>query len=111
MKNSLKLCVFFIIFILTLIALSTKILGINMNLQSNDINTNSDNNVTSNDAVNNTNDNSATTNQVSSNKPVTVTTTSSDTEFLTVGNILSIILIVIGILLILLGIAIIVRFK
>lgn len=103
MKNNLKVLTIFVLFILLLIP-TVKSFGINMNLISNNTNTNQ--NIIENN-VSNIND----TNLSPSATPRTVTVTNSDDEFLTVENVLSIILIVIGILLILLGIAIIIRFK
>lgn len=91
-----KLLLFFIIFTIMFLPLS-KVFAINMNLATeNNFYENSSNN-----AINTEN---------TSRGPVTITTT-NENEFLTIENILSIILIVIGILLILLGIAIIIRFK
>ena len=49
--------------------------------------------------------------EIDDSSPVITTTVSAEDEFLTVENILSIIIIVIGILLILLAIAILIRFK
>lgn len=103
MKNILKVLTISILFILFFIP-TIKSFGINMNLEYNTFENNTSNNIVSN--INTSDNNSA------NNYPKTVTVTSSDDdEFLTVENILSVILIVIGILLIFLGIAIIVRFK
>lgn len=105
MKNVSKILIIFILFILLLIP-TIESFGIDMNLTPNILENNTFDDTT-NSIVSNTTDNTSVT-----NNPRTVTVTSSDNdEFLTVENILSVILIVIGILLIFLGIAIIVRFK
>lgn len=103
MKNISKTLVILILFVLFFIP-AIKSLGINMNLEPMNIQTNTtdDNNL----AANTHNNTSSST----FHKTVTVTS-SDDDEFLTIENVLSIILIVIGILLIFLGIAIIIRFK
>ena len=105
MKNVSKIIIIFILFILLLIP-TIESFGIDMNLTPNILENNTFDDTT-NSIVSNTTDNTSVT-----NNPRTITVTSSDNdEFLTVENILSVILIVIGILLIFLGIAIIVRFK
>ena len=105
MKNVSKILIIFILFILLLIP-TIESFGIDMNLTPNILENNTFDDTT-NSIVSNTTDNTSVT-----NNPRTITVTSSDNdEFLTVENILSVILIVIGILLIFLGIAIIVRFK
>ena len=108
MRNSFKiLMIIFVFIILSIPALQS--FAINMNLDSNPI---PDNNTEINTDINNTISDSDTDNTQSSNtfKTVTVTSTEND-EFLTTENILSIIIIVIGILLIFLGIAILIRTK
>lgn len=104
MRITLKILLIFTLILLVFIP-SVKAFGINMNLVPNTIENNEINNTTSN---NTSNENTNTFSNTS--RSVTVTS-SDDDEFLTVENVLSIILIVIGILLILLGIAIIIRFK
>ena len=115
MKNQYKIsALIFLIVLFFITCVSATNSGINMNLisnttQNNFANSNNDtNNITQNQGINNTNN----INNYSSNNVRNVTATSQDNNgFLTIGNILAIILIVIGILLILLGIAILVRFK
>lgn len=106
MKTTFKFLLILILFILFFIP-NIKSFGINMNLISNTV----ESNAITNDDTNNTSDSSTVYNASNtSSKTVTVTSTDNN-EFLTVENVLCIILIVIGILLIFLGIAIIIRFK
>lgn len=119
MKFTFKFLLILILFILFFIP-NTKCFGINMNLMSNDFESNTINDEYTDTYTNYINDvddsnnidnsNSISNTDSTPSKTVTVTSTDSD-EFLTVENVLSIILIVIGILLIFLGIAIIIRFK
>lgn len=105
MKKNLKLLSILLFFVLLFIP-TVKSFGINMNLEPINIqsNTTENNNLDTNTSTDN--------NTSSSNSHKTITVTSSDNhEFLTVENVLSILLIVIGILLVFLGIAIIIRFK
>ena len=127
MKTSLKIIFILIIFILLFMP-SIKSFGINMNLISNIIEDNTinddyaDSYTNDIDVIDDTDDmddtntsttyNSNSISNPSNTSPKTVTVTSTNNnEFLTVENILCIILIVIGILLVFLGIAIIIRFK
>ena len=105
MKIVSKIFITFVVFILLLIP-TIESFGIDMNLTPNILENNTFDDTT-NSIVSNTTDNTSVTNNL---RTVTVTT-SDNNEFLTVENILSVILIVIGILLIFLGIAIIIRFK
>lgn len=102
-----KVLVVSLLFLLLFIS-NLSVFAINMDLP---INTETESNeIVENETVNE----SSTTNTVrrnSSTPSSTVVTNNSEDEVLTLENILSIVLIVIGILLILLGIAIIVRFK
>ena len=105
MKNILKIYILFIIIMLVFTPY-IKASSVNMNLDYN-----IDNSYESEPEIdNNAFDNSTNTSGTSSNSP-TVTTDSSNNDFLTIENILSIIIIVIGIILIFLGIAIIIRCK
>ena len=103
MKIVSKIFITFVVFILFLIP-TIKSFGINMDLRSNNAVDDTTNNIVANIS---TTDNTSVSNDF---RTVTVTS-SDDDEFLTIENILSVILIVIGILLIFLGIAIIIRFK
>lgn len=126
MKNIFKISILLFIFLLITIS-SVNALDINMNLQSNtvnnetaeeentlqnasDENTLSDNNISENENAT-TDENSNSPNTSTSNSPRVTSTTSDDDEFLTVENVLSIIVIVIGVLLVFLAVAILVRFK
>lgn len=115
-----KLCIFFIIFsIILCISIShIEATNIDMDLPDNDYEYNTSsldsssneiNNDTQNNSMSNSNSSANNTSPVS-NPQITVTST-RDTEFLTIENILSIIIIVIGIILIFLGIAIMIRCK
>lgn len=120
MKNLFKICtLIFLIFLLFITCVNAS--NINMNLQSNEINSAVDENLVEDEyTFNETNITENATIDESSNvntydpvdtPRVTSTTTSEDKEFLTVENILSIIIIVIGILLTLLAGAILIRIK
>ena len=114
MKNISKIKVLIFLIILFLIS-SVNSYGINMNLE-NTISTNTTNIVQESltednsleENINNDNDDTETEN---SSPKVTTTNKTDEDELLTVENILSIIIIVIGILLIFLSIAILIRFK
>lgn len=107
MKISLKILIILFVFIILNIP-AIQSFSINMNLDPIAIPENTENNTTNID--NNTISDSNIDDNESSNIPKAVSS-SEDDEFLTIENILSIILIVIGILIILLGIAILIRFK
>lgn len=121
MKKIFKFSIFlFILFFISIT--SVHALDINMNLQSNTVNnqtsenanTNTlDENTVSNNELQNNNTNNSVENMTdsSSDNGPRVTSTSSEDEFLTIENILAIIIIVIGILLVFLSIAILIKFK
>lgn len=118
MKNLFK--IFMLLFLILLLFITfVNASSINMNLSSDEINENSTQNNT-NEVNTNQNEviNTDTTNlsdvenpEPANNQAVTSDTISQSEEFLTIENVLSIIIIVIGILLILLAGAILIRFK
>lgn len=137
MKKTYKI---FIILAFSLLILTTNIYAssVVMDLESNNINnninqnadnlnTNPDNLITSNtfnennvnsfnefsqnNIIDNTTENNSSSSNVQTSNPVVTTTSSNDNNFLTVENILSISIIVIGVLLIFLSIAILIRCK
>lgn len=122
MKKNIKFLFVFTIFLILMI--NTCCFAINMNLDLNNttentesaVSTNVDN-TQNNDSIdslfvqNNENNNIEETSAPSNAPSVVTTTTSNSNNFLTIDNIISIILIAIGIVLILFGIAIFVRFK
>lgn len=122
MKKNIKFLFVFTIFLILMI--NTCCFAINMNLDLNNttentesaVSTNVDN-TQNNDSIdslfvqNNENNNIEETSAPSNAPSVVTTTTSNSNSFLTIDNIISIILIAIGIVLILFGIAIFVRFK
>ena len=96
MKNISKICILFLIFILFFYSsINTFAVDINM------------------DNIDSTQSEISTQEEQSSNSnlPTVITTSSNDDEFLTIENILSIVIIVIGIILIFLAIAILIRCK
>lgn len=110
MKRFLTCFILFILFILLLIPY-IKVLAVEMDLESEQnseqyLSATSDSNI---DNSPTTNTDASTSNSYSN--PRVTTTSSNNGEFLTIENILSIIIIVIGIILIFLGIAILVRCK
>ena len=118
MKTSFRIYILLLIFIL-LFFTSVNASNINMDLSpyesNNMINeslSENTSNLTQNSTQVNTSNANLSANDISNTSRVTsVTTTSEDDNFLSVGNILSIMIIVIGILLIFLAIAILIRFK
>lgn len=125
-----KLYTIFMIIIFFLIFLTTHIYAssVVMNLDSDVVNRNNinnmnrnnftvSNNLNENNEINNSYQNSSTNNEsinsstVQTSNPVVTTTSSNNNDFLTVENILSISIIVIGVLLIFLSIAILIRCK
>ena len=122
MKKNIKFLFVFTIFLILMI--NTCCFAINMNLDLNNttentesaVSTNVDN-TQNNDSIdslfvqNNENNNIEETSDPSNAPSVVTTTTSNSNSFLTIDNIIAIILIAIGIVLILFGIAIFVRFK
>ena len=110
-----KLCIFFIIFsVILCISIShIEATNINMDLPDNIGETNTSFNEVENNVEANSlsNSNTATTNTSPVSNPQITVTSTRDNEFLTIENILSIIIIVIGIILIFLGIAIMIRCK
>lgn len=122
MKKNIKFLFVFTIFLILMI--NTCCFAINMNLDLNNttentesaVSTNVDN-TQNNDSIdslfvqNNENNNIEETSAPSNAPSVVTTTTSNSNNFLTIDNIIAIILIAIGIVLILFGIAIFVRFK
>ena len=122
MKKNIKFLFVFTIFLILMI--NTCCFAINMNLDLNNttentesaVSTNVDN-TQNNDSIdslfvqNNENNNIEETSAPSNAPSVVTTTTSNSNNFLTIDNIISIILIAIGIVLILFGLAIFVRFK
>ncbi len=119
MKISLKFIIS-IFLILLLLTTCVNAANINMNLIANDISNSTENtsnefdlneNAISNDVSNNIDSSATETSNSVSNPRVSSTTVSEDNNFLTAENILSVMIIVIGILLIFLAIAILVRFK
>ena len=122
MKKNIKFLFVFTIFLILMI--NTCCFAINMNLDLNNttentesaVSTNVDN-TQNNDSIdslfvqNNENNNIEETSAPSNAPSVVTTTTSNSNNFLTIDNIIAIILIAIGIVLILFGIAILVRFK
>ena len=122
MKKNIKFLFVFTIFLILMI--NTCCFAINMNLDLNNttentesaVSTNVDN-TQNNDSIdslfvqNNENNNIEETSAPSNAPSVVTTTTSNSNNFLTIDNIISIILIAIGIVLILFGIEIFVRFK
>lgn len=129
MKNLFKLILLFFVLLLLIFILTANVYGINMDLDLLDnINEDSSNNTmdlldnTDQDSLNaiydsdfesnTTADTSFNTTDTSnlSNPQITITS-NKDNEFLTIENILSVTIIVIGIILIFLGIAIIIRCK
>lgn len=125
MKNLFKLILLFFVLLLLIFILTSNVYGINMDLDLLDnIDEDSSNNTmdlldnTEQDSLsatydsdfesNTTSDTSNTSNL--SNPQITITS-NKDNEFLTIENILSVTIIVIGIILIFLGIAIIIRCK
>lgn len=121
MKRNIKFLFVFTIFLILII--NTYCFAIDMNLPLNNttentqssFSTNSEN-TQNNDSINSLliqdNESNVEETSVSSNAPsVVTTTTSNNNNFLTIDNIISIILIAIGIVLIFFGIAIFVRFK
>ena len=117
-KSIFIFCLFFITFIASvLLSNFTFATDINMNLQLDSNNTNSQTNNSTNNTTQNTSSNTAT--NTNSSVPTTSTTNSATVSSISnlpeanlgLSNILNIILIVLGILLILLGIAIFIRLK
>ena len=127
MKNFYKIfmiIIFFLIFLTTHIYASSVVMDLDSDIiNRNTINNMNRNNFTvsnslnQNDEINNSYQNSSTNNEpvnsstVQTSNPVVTTTSSNNNDFLTVENILSIAIIVIGILLIFLSIAILIRCK
>ena len=115
MKKIFKIFVLLTLFFLLLLN-SVSAFSINMNLENtaqtdttNIVKENStQNNLSENETLNNNTDDTETDN---SSSKITTNKTTKEDEFLTIENILSIIIIVIGILLIFLSIAILIRFK
>ena len=106
MKISFRITMIIILFLILAIT-TVNASGILMNLEDYTPNT-SDENLSAQISSNTTR---TETNNENDSPRVISSTTSEDDEFLTVENILSIIIIVIGILLILLAVAILIRFK
>lgn len=95
MKGIIKITTLLMIFII-LFSLITKIYAIDMNLSSDETESQTSENIVS---------------TTQSNSSVSSRSNSTDENFLSIENILSIIIIVIGVILIFLGIAIIIRCK
>jgi len=105
MKKLFKIYILFTLFIFIFMPfINTSAIDMNLSTDQ-DYNTYSYDDITDDDTIDEVNNA-----QENTNIP-TVTTTSTDDEFLTIENILSIIIIVIGIILIFLGIAILIRCK
>ena len=114
-KNERILLVLIIFTILNLVAIKIYASDINMNLSTSETSTQTNsfnqNTYNTNNENQNTYTNSGSYTQEDSTPRITSVTTSENDNFLNAENVLSIIIIVIGILLVFLGIAIIVRFK
>ena len=122
MKISFKILIlailFSLLFILNINAanISMDLEDYNQTITTNETNNTIDNNVLANESGNEVDNNTLNqetdiTDDEDISPRTTSTTTSNDDEFLTMENVLSIIIIVIGILLVFLAIAILVRFK
>jgi hypothetical protein len=120
MKKNIKFL--FILTMFLVLIINTYCFAINMNLtmnnqtgsnelevQTNEVNAENNNSIDT--SVQNSESNTEETYTPSNAPSVVTTTTSNSNNFLTIDNIISIILIAIGIVLILFGIAIFVRFK
>ncbi|MEE1388966.1 MAG: hypothetical protein V8R26_00185 [Clostridia bacterium] len=120
MKKNIKFL--FILTMFLVLIINTYCFAINMNLtmnnqtgnnelevQTNEVNAENNNSIDT--SVQNSENNTEETYTPSNAPSVVTTTTSNSNNFLTIDNIISIILIAIGIVLILFGIAIFVRFK